>query len=55
MALPKGEPMYQQFARTKLSRTVLSSLLLFSLLVATKSAYAAAGSLDPTFGTGGVR
>jgi uncharacterized delta-60 repeat protein len=38
----------------KFSGTVLPSLLLFGCFVGVRSAWAAAGSLDPTFGNGGV-
>ena len=38
----------------KLARSVLPGLLFMSQLFTAKSAWAAAGSLDPTFGSGGV-
>ena len=38
----------------KFTRSVLPGLLAFSLIVGANSAWAAAGSLDPTFGRGGV-
>jgi uncharacterized delta-60 repeat protein len=38
----------------KFTRSVLPGLLVFGLVVWVKSAWAAAGSLDPTFGRGGV-
>jgi len=38
----------------KFTRIVLPSLLLYGCLVGVNSAWAAAGSLDPTFGSGGV-
>jgi uncharacterized delta-60 repeat protein len=39
---------------SKFARSVLPGLLVFSLIVGVKSAWAAAGSLDLTFGQGGV-
>lgn len=38
----------------KFTRIVLPGLLLYGCLVGVNSAWAAAGSLDPTFGIGGV-
>lgn len=38
----------------KFTRSVLPGLLIFGLVMSVQSAWAAAGSLDPTFGRGGV-
>jgi hypothetical protein len=38
----------------RFTRSLLPGLLVLSLVVGVKSASAAAGSLDPTFGSGGV-